>query len=143
MRDLFYDPQLDKTAGEQTECPAGPSFGRIAASYGHQNRLLLAVQLAGLPRTPSVMEGPFQPPFHELLTGPLDRRAAHVQRVGDGLIGETVMGQQEEVGATELAGPGAALADELQKLAPLLLCQVDDIRLFHGPPVRSGADAPR
>jgi hypothetical protein len=132
--DLIHDTELHHSFGKKPERPTVAPLRGIAADQGHEDRLLLSVQLAWLSRTMSVIEGPFQPSFHELLSRPLDRRAAQVESGGDGLIGEAVVGQQENVRAAKLPGPGVPLSDQLQELPALRLCQVDDVRLVHEPP---------
>lgn len=138
MRDLVYHTQLHEPARQKPQRPATPLLRGIAAGQGYEKGLLLSVHLARLPRTVPLLEGPLEPLLHKLLPRALHRRAAQLQRRGDPLIGHSLVGQKQDVGATEFPSRRLAPANEIANLGALLLGQLDDIRLVHAAPSELG-----
>ena len=75
-RQTLVRSQLDHLAGEQVERPSGAARRRVCAGGRHQQRLLLAGQLAFGAGARLLAQRPLQIALHEPPFGPVHRRAA-------------------------------------------------------------------
>src|SRR4051794_40013262 len=119
-------------AGQQLQGPAGPPLGRAGARGGHQQRFLLAGELARRARARLLVERPFHAALHEAALDAADGRDADVEADGDGLVRDPGVGRQQDLGPLELAGGVLAAAEHGAKLAALDLAQLDPIAYVHG-----------
>ena len=91
--------QFQQLVSQQLHRPALTTAGRIAASQGHQEGLLLAIQFARRTGTRLVLQGPVQTAEHEALTNAFDSGHACLQALSDGCVAFTFMRQSQDVGA--------------------------------------------
>lgn len=113
--------------------------GRGAAGQRDEVGLLGTVKLAHVcPARGLAIQGRLQPTLDKALADAADRRLAHLDRSGDGLVHpggatRTLVGFQEDPGVGQLAGRRGARREERLELLPLWGGQDDRIFLLHAP----------
>jgi hypothetical protein len=112
---------LDHLAGQQLQRPACPTGRRLGAGGGHQQRLLLAVQLALRAR----------PRQHQAPLGAVHRRATDADSPGDLLVAGPGIGGQQDLRPLELACRVLAAAQQRPELGVFFLAQFDPIPYIH------------
>lgn len=123
--------QPDDRVGQQLQCPAGAARRWAGAGGRHQESLLPARELALGAGARLFPEGRFQIAFDEAPLGPVHRRAADPEAGGDGLVGETGMGRQQDLRPLQLARRMLAAAQQRRKRVVLGLAQLHPISYIH------------
>jgi hypothetical protein len=96
--------ELDHRVGQQRQRPAFAADGRLGACRRHQQRLLLAGQLALGARTRLLAQGPLQIAFHEAALGPADGGKADPYRSDNLRVAAASIGRQQNLRPLQLAG---------------------------------------
>jgi hypothetical protein len=99
-------------AGEQFDGPAGAALGRAGACGRDEECFLRDSELALGARTGLLRESLLKITLHEAALGPVDRRAAHAEALGHGLVRHPGIGRKQDLGALELAGRMPPTADQ-------------------------------
>ena len=121
----------DHRVGQQLEGPAGTAGRRSRTGGGHQQRLLLAGQLA-LGTGPQLFtERRFQIAEHEAALGPVYGRAADPDRGGALLVAGPGIGRQPALGPLQLARRVLAPAQQPPQLLALALAQLHPVPYIH------------
>ena len=123
--------ELDHGVGQKLQCPAGASLGRTCAGRCHQQRSLLAGELARSAWTRLLAQRPLQIAFHEAPLGPVHGGTAHRYRAGNFLVAAAGIGRQQDLGALELAGGPFAIAQHRGEFTAFGLAQFDPITYIH------------
>ncbi len=123
--------QLDHLAGQQLQRPACPTGRRLGAGGGHQQRLLLAVQLALRARPRLLAQGCLQIAQHQAPLGAVHRRATDADSPGDLLVAGPRIGGQQDLRPLELAGRMLAAAQQRPELGVFFLAQFDPVPYIH------------
>lgn len=123
--------QLDHRAGQQLQGPARPPDRRLGAGGGHQQRRLLAAQLALNTGPRLLAQRCLQVTQHETAPGAIYRRAAHPDRAGDLLVAQPRIGRQQDLRPFQLARRMLAAAQQRLKLATFFLAQLDPVPYIH------------
>ena len=123
--------QLDHLAGQQLQGPARPSRRRLGAGRRHQQRLLLAAQLARRAGARLLAQRRLQVAQHEAPLGPVHRRAADPDAAGDLLVAGPGIGRQQDLRPLELARRMLAAAQQRCELVAFGLAQVDPVPYIH------------
>src|SRR5206468_8375681 len=110
------------------------AFRRAGAGGCHQQRFLLARELALRSRTQLVAQRPFQIAFHEAALDPVHGRAAYADAPCDLLVAGTGIGGQQDLRSLELARRMLAAAEQRPEFRALDLAEVDPIAYIHGVP---------
>jgi hypothetical protein len=103
--------KLDHRVGQQRQRPAFAADGRLGACRRHQQRLLLARQLAFRARTRLLAQGPLQIVFDETALGPADGGKADPDRSDNLRVATTSIGRQQNLRPLQLAGGMLAAAE--------------------------------
>ena len=104
--------QLDHRAGQQLQGPARAALGRVGAGGRHQERLLLAGELARRAGARFFAERGLQIAFDEAALGPVHRRSADGNAGGDVFIADAGVGSQQDLRPFELARGVLAAAQQ-------------------------------
>ena len=139
-RQALVPGELDHRVGQQFQRPAGATFGRAGAGRCHQQRFLLAGELALRARTRILAQRPFQIAFHEAPLDPVYGGTAHRYRAGNLFIAAAGIGRQQYLGALELAGGSFALAQHRGEFKAFGLAQFDPITYIHPDLLVGGPD---
>ena len=126
-RQALVVSELDHCVGQTLQCPAGASLGRTGAGRCHQQRFLLAGELALCARTRILAQRPLQIAFHEAPLGPRHGGTAYRYRADNLFIAATGIGRQQYLGALELAGGPFAFAQHRGEFTAFGLAQFHPI----------------
>ncbi len=130
-RQLAMLGQLDHLAGQQFQGPAGTAGRWFGAGGRHQQRLLLAAQLALSTRARLFAQRRLQVAQHQAPLGAVHRRAAHPDTAGDLLVAGARIGRQQDLRLLQLAHRMLAAAQERCELGAFGLAQFDPIPYIH------------
>ena len=84
--------QLHHLVGEQSQGPGGVPRGGRTTGHGHQVGFLLPIKFAPFSRPWPVIEGTFEPSFHETLPHPADRGGTYHNSFSNLLVGSPFIG---------------------------------------------------
>ena len=116
--------QLDHLVGQQLQRPARAARRRARAGGRHQQRLLLAGELALRAGSRLLAQRRLQVAFDETPLGPVDRRAADRRRsAAIVLVADAGVGGQQDLRPLELARRVLAAAQQRGKFVALGLAQ--------------------
>src|SRR6266851_3731556 len=128
--------ELDHRPGQQCQRPARAGLGRVGAGGRHQQRLLLARELAFRPGAGLLAERGFQVAFDEAALGPVYRRTADGDADGDVFVAGAGIGRQEDLCPLELARGMLAAAQQSGEFVALVLAQLHSVTYIHRCPPR-------
>src|ERR1700730_138684 len=138
-RQVLVLGELDHRAGQQLQGPARAAPGWLGAGGRHQQRLLLAGELAHRARTRLLAERGFQIAFNKTPLGPVYRRAADGEAGRDRLVADARIGRQQDLRPLQLARRVLATAQQRGQLLALALVQLDPVTYIHWcPPAVEG-----
>src|SRR5216684_4750661 len=133
--------ELDHRPGQQLQRPARAARGRVGAGGRHQQRLLLARELAFRAGPWLFAERGFQVVFDKAALGPVHRRSADGNADGDVFIAGAGIGRQENLRPLELARGMLAAAQQSGEFVALVLAQLHSVTYIHRcPPVEGTTD---
>src|SRR6266851_220280 len=128
--------KLDHRPGQQLQRPARAARGRVGAGGRHQERLLLAGELASRPGARLLTERGFQVILNETALGPVHRRSADGDADGDVFVAGAGIGRQENLCPLELARGMLAGAQQSAEFVALVLAQRHSVTYIHRCPPR-------
>ena len=131
-RQSFMLRQLDHLAGQQIQCPALAACRRAGAGGRHQQRRLLAGQLASGSRPRFFAQCEFQVAFHEAPFGPVNRRSAHRDTARDRFVADPRVGGQQDLRSFEFARRMFAAAQHRREFRAFRLVQFHPVPYVHG-----------
>src|SRR6185503_11685748 len=76
-------------------------------------------------------EGPLKITLHEAAFGPVDRRAAHAEALGHGVVRHPGIGREQDLSSLELAGRMPATAQQGLEFGALGFAEVDSVAYGH------------
>src|SRR6266853_707050 len=133
--------ERDHRPGQQLQRPARAALGRVGAGGRHQQRLLLARELAFRAGARLLDERGLQVAFDEAALGPVHRRSADGNADGDAFIAGAGIGRQENLRPLELARGMLAAAQQSGEFVALVLAQLHSVTYIHRcPPVEGTTD---
>jgi hypothetical protein len=129
--------QFDHGVRQQLECPPLSPRRRAGARGRHQERRLLAGQLARRSRARLLTERQFEIAFHEAALGPVNRGTANRNAARDRRVIDPGVGSQQDLGPLHLAHGMFAAAQHRRERRAFRLAQVHPVPYIH---LRSPAD---
>src|SRR6202162_5401943 len=128
--------ELDHRPGQQLQGPARAARGRVGAGGRHQQRRLLAGELAFRPGARLLAERGFQVAFDEAALGSVNRRSAAGDADGGVCVSDTSSRRQENLRPLELARGVLAGAQQSAEFVALVLAQRHSVTYIHRCPPR-------
>jgi hypothetical protein len=130
-RQLAMVGQLDHLASQQLQRPARPPCRRLGAGRRHQQRLLLAAQLARHTGPWLLAQRRLQVAQHEAPLGARHRRAADADAADNLLVAGSRIDGQQDLRPLQLAHRMRAATEQGLQLIAFLLAQLDPVPYIH------------